>query len=424
MEITKPGDRLAEVQGPYGPLQVLEGKIQHVWILQQIQRGNWQTRSGASLAVRFPGHWNRGTGPDFKEAVILVNGEARIGDIEIHLYREDWWRHGHHLDPAYGSVMLHIVLFAGGFDRIIRTERGSTPEEWIMGPWMREDVESVVGGQPGLFGEEAPELREWVESEGADGIRRRLQLGADRRCLEKQAMGDCLLKEYGWSGALHRMMLYHLGYPFNRRAFFEMGERHPLENWRDRALLGILREQWGESVRWSAGRPANRAGRRLGEYIDLNRRNPDWSSLLALPPAVLLNHLHRRERAAVGDTPTVRRDWRIASWRTWVSRQVLGEVLGEGMTDRLWIDVFIPILMAGGVIDSVSGGILWFHTQAGSFPDNFREMLKIVGIERSRGYPLCNGWVQGLIWNNDQLRMERIRTALGSGVPTKPGLTS
>jgi hypothetical protein len=37
------------------------------------------------------------------------NGALRTGEIEIHYRASDWIAHGHHLDPAYNNVILHIV---------------------------------------------------------------------------------------------------------------------------------------------------------------------------------------------------------------------------------------------------------------------------------------------------------------------------
>lgn len=54
-------------------------------------------------------------GPDFRVAVIEVASEShkeqRKGDIEIHIYASDWYKHGHHKDPEYRNVILHVVLF-------------------------------------------------------------------------------------------------------------------------------------------------------------------------------------------------------------------------------------------------------------------------------------------------------------------------
>lgn len=413
---------LAEVQGLYGPLQVLEGKIQQVWALQEIRRQDWQTRGGLPLRVLFPGNWNRGAGPDFREAVIEVDGETRLGDIELHLYREDWWRHGHHLDPAFDGVVLHVVLFAGGMDREVLTASGRMPEEWVMGPWMREDLESVSGGEPGLFGELVPELKEWMEVDAPETVLTRLKIGADRRWQDKVSMARCLLESHGWRGGLHRMMLFYLGFPFNRRPFFEMAEVFPMQSWRDRSLMGELRVRWATGVKWGLGRPANRAEARLRQYFDLNQSAPDWADGLMKLPDEFVDRATAMEDK--GDTRAVRRNGCFKQLDIWLTRDVLGNQLNDSLRNRLWIDVFLPLLVARASLPDESGAILWFHAKPGSFPHAYRAMLALAGIGIPGNHPHCNGWIQGLYWAEEQLRLERVRRSLGTGTAPKPGLTS
>ncbi len=72
----------------------------------------WLTpeRGGAPLRVHFAGRWNRAAGPDFRGAILLDGaGRARRGDIELHRRPGGWRSHGHHRDPAYARVLLHLV---------------------------------------------------------------------------------------------------------------------------------------------------------------------------------------------------------------------------------------------------------------------------------------------------------------------------
>ena len=417
MPVSSPHPQIAELQGIYGPLQILESRIQQVWALQAMQPGDWRTCSGQALRVRSPGSWNRGAGPDFKEAVLELEGEARIGDVEIHLYREDWWRHGHETDPAYDRVILHVILFGGGMERETATAGGTVPEEWVMGPWLREDLESVSGGEPGIFGELVPELREWMESDDPIAIRQRLRAGADKRWQDKESMARCLYEAAGWQGALHRMMLYYLGFPTNRKPFFEMAEGLPLAKWRDPELFAFLRSRWGPAVRWGLGRPANRAAVRLRQYLSLNHQVPDWSERLRSLPAKRL-HLLAAELSQLwldGQTRAIRRRAAFPAWRKWLHHTVLGDRLPPRLADRLWVDVFLPLLVMDGQIEREAAAGLWFHGQPGAFPDPYRDLLKLAGIQSDPRFPLCNGWIQGTLWLEDQLRLERVRSCGGSG---------
>jgi hypothetical protein len=68
------------------------------------------TTDGVSLEIIHRGTWSHGLGPDFRDALILFDGrELRAGSVEIHLRTRGWADHGHHLDPAYDTVVLHLV---------------------------------------------------------------------------------------------------------------------------------------------------------------------------------------------------------------------------------------------------------------------------------------------------------------------------
>lgn len=71
---------------------------------------SFKTTGGARIDVVFHGHWSHGFGPDFNDAILDDgNGGLQSGAVEIHTKSSDWYGHGHHLDPRYNSVVLHIV---------------------------------------------------------------------------------------------------------------------------------------------------------------------------------------------------------------------------------------------------------------------------------------------------------------------------
>lgn len=50
------------------------------------------------------------SGPDFSCAQMKMDEIHWVGNVEIHVQSSDWYAHGHHLDPAYNNVILHVVL--------------------------------------------------------------------------------------------------------------------------------------------------------------------------------------------------------------------------------------------------------------------------------------------------------------------------
>ncbi len=77
---------------------------------------------GRTLEVIDPGRLNTDSGPDFFNSKIKADGTEWAGNIEIHVKASDWMRHGHHNDPAYDSIILHVV---GVADQRIRRRDGS-----------------------------------------------------------------------------------------------------------------------------------------------------------------------------------------------------------------------------------------------------------------------------------------------------------
>jgi hypothetical protein len=68
-----------------------------------------QCTGGERLTVLAKWERNRNSGPDFVGAVLLIDGVVRVGAVEMHLSERDWFVHGHDSDPAYGSVILHVL---------------------------------------------------------------------------------------------------------------------------------------------------------------------------------------------------------------------------------------------------------------------------------------------------------------------------
>jgi len=64
---------------------------------------------GNKIKVINPGEYNRDAGPDFFNARITISGTEWAGNVEIHTKSSHFVNHGHHKDPAYNNVILHLV---------------------------------------------------------------------------------------------------------------------------------------------------------------------------------------------------------------------------------------------------------------------------------------------------------------------------
>jgi hypothetical protein len=86
-----------------------EDFLHHLWKHQFFDRKDLLTTEGQVLEIMQNGFLNRDAGPDFSEAQTIIDGQRWAGQVEIHCYSSEWKQHGHHLDPAYQAVILHVV---------------------------------------------------------------------------------------------------------------------------------------------------------------------------------------------------------------------------------------------------------------------------------------------------------------------------
>lgn len=87
----------------------VEELMQYVWQHRLWLQQDMRTVDGRRVQVLDPGSLNRGSGPDFFNAKVKIDGRVWAGDVEIHVKASDWARHGHDGNRAYESVILHVV---------------------------------------------------------------------------------------------------------------------------------------------------------------------------------------------------------------------------------------------------------------------------------------------------------------------------
>lgn len=67
------------------------------------------TTDGKPIEILSVGRHNTDAGPDFTDVHLRIGGQEWFGNVEMHLTSSDWYKHRHHLDKAYDSVILHVV---------------------------------------------------------------------------------------------------------------------------------------------------------------------------------------------------------------------------------------------------------------------------------------------------------------------------
>ena len=87
----------------------MEQLLHYVWKHKIYPIRGMKTTAGEAVEVVDPGLQNHHAGPDFFNAKLKIGGVLWVGNVEVHEKASHWYSHGHHLNPAYANVILHVV---------------------------------------------------------------------------------------------------------------------------------------------------------------------------------------------------------------------------------------------------------------------------------------------------------------------------
>ncbi len=233
------------------PLPLNEKTLAAVWNAQRPLHGPFWTTAHEPVAILYRGQWSGGAGPDFKGALVAFGaGQPQRGDIELHLRAADWYAHGHHRDPAYNGVLLHVVYTLGGRGaapiplddaRRARTTTGREIPTLLLGPHIAVDSALLADlALPDTLGDlsEEPCWERTAHRPLAELVAL-LGVAGDARFAEKSARLEADLavaldglpaheQEPAAEQLLYTGLCDGLGYSANRAPFVALAARLPL----------------------------------------------------------------------------------------------------------------------------------------------------------------------------------------------------
>ena len=327
------------------PEDIPERLLARLWRSRDWRRRSLHLASGKRLRVLYPGRPGGGPGPDFRDAILQVDGLAPVrGDVELHREPRGWREHGHHLDPRYNGVVLHVVARAHGGNPPQRQDGREVPVVELI----QQGREAQYAGTGVSIG--MPLLRRW-RALPTDRLRDLLDRAGCERFQEKSARFRTLLRSEGGEQALYSRTLEALGYSRNRAPFLELSRRVPwavlLEtglntplDQRASRIEGLLLEASGLRGSASRGtpispsawcfagiRPANQPGRRIAGAARLLTRYVDTGLLPALLPLI-----------AGGTFQEVRRAFTVSGNDS--------TLIGKGRAVEIVVNVVLPFFHA------------------------------------------------------------------------------
>jgi hypothetical protein len=97
--------------------QIPEDFLHYLWKYKLYDKNNLVTNEGEHIEIIENGWHNQHSGPDFFNARVKINDTLWAGNIEIHTSSSEWYNHKHHLDKAYDTVILQVVMNNNGKTR-------------------------------------------------------------------------------------------------------------------------------------------------------------------------------------------------------------------------------------------------------------------------------------------------------------------
>ncbi|GGX09940.1 DUF2851 family protein [Aquimarina muelleri] len=87
-----------------------EDLLQYLWKHKKFDVTQLKTTRKENLILQNVGvHNTDKSGPDFFNALLIIQEQKWAGNVEIHNKSSDWYTHNHENDSAYDNVILHVV---------------------------------------------------------------------------------------------------------------------------------------------------------------------------------------------------------------------------------------------------------------------------------------------------------------------------
>ena len=210
---------------PLSRVPLSERDLSRLWERQTFPRGALVTRAGEALRVIYRGRPGVGPGPDFRDAIIAAPWGLLAGDVELHVRASDFRLHGHHLDPAYDGLALHLVFWDDRGEDTLLAGGGRAPVV-ALGAWVEERAADIRGWlrRRGSWSEPC---RSAVARMGAEAVAATLDRLGDMRFRQKAAAFRRRLATESGDEVLWQGLLEALGYGGEREPWRELGRRLP-----------------------------------------------------------------------------------------------------------------------------------------------------------------------------------------------------
>ncbi len=338
--------------------------LHQIWLWQWRLPEILHSVDGRAVRVIQPGWWRYGVGPDIQRAIFIIDNTRICGDIELHLRTDGWWTHGHHRDPRYARVVLHVVLESSRRPVFHLAHSAAIPEVALAAYLSENDLaafprQSFPDRRP-LAPMCGTHLAGQTESERIWCVRALGIAYLHRRAMQYHRT---LHRGVAPVACLYSGLMRGLGSGATRIWMETLARMWPWEALRMRVhtegRFHTLRALWASfcelaGPRWGPYRPAQHPLRRLAWIVLLADRTDED------PLRSLLTWVHTLGSVPVSAMPQVARDWhrltRTMTALRWSGPQIrVGDgsplsrthrLVGHHRWTTLWWNVVVPVSVA------------------------------------------------------------------------------
>ena len=205
-----------------------EHLLSQIWQSQWLRREALRTSDGRIVRVVYRGRWSFGLGPDFQEALLVLDdGPLLRGDVELHVRAADWHAHGHDRDPRYDAVILHVTYDPAPAD--CRRPDGTPVPHLPLAPYLAAPPERFVPTAAAPLGalDDLPCAGPYFAGEPAR-LAAIVREAGYARLQVKAVQAEARFAEADPDQAFYADLLDALGYSHNRAPCRDLARRLPL----------------------------------------------------------------------------------------------------------------------------------------------------------------------------------------------------
>ena len=209
---------------------ISERQLALLWERRAARSETLRTDKGARVRVLYPGRPGVTAGPDFRDALLLVEGCGMVqGDVEVHLRQRDWVGHGHQRDPNYNGVALHVTLqpdrvpavtSSGNIPPVVDLKSLVDDENALPADGGADDVREQLWFVLSQHGYRRPESREQMAA--------LLNRAGDERFLSRSSLLGSWLEAQPGEQTLWEAICEALGYRHNQHAMLQLAIASPI----------------------------------------------------------------------------------------------------------------------------------------------------------------------------------------------------